>query len=82
MMSGRRLPLQNLQLSGELRGVNVQGDGDVFLEEKNIRSDALNLIVGANRLQVNGSIGEQFNLDWDFNAPLLQQLNIHPIRKF
>ncbi len=67
--------LQNLQLSGELRGVNVQGDGDVFLEEKNIRSDALNLIVGANRLQVNGSIGEQFNLDWDFNAPLLQQLN-------
>jgi len=67
--------LQDLQLSGELRGVNVHGDGDVFLEGKNIRSDALSIIVGANRLQVNGSIGERFNLDWNLSAPLLQQLD-------
>jgi len=67
--------LQDLQLSGELRGVNVRGDGDVFLEGKNIRSDALNVIVGANSLRVNGSLGENFNLDWNLNAPLLQQLD-------
>lgn len=67
--------LQDLQLSGELRGVNVQGDGNVFLEGKNIRSDALSVVVGANRLRINGSLGEQFNLDWNLNAPLLQQLD-------
>lgn len=67
--------LQNFQLSGELRGVNVRGEGDVFFEENALRSDAFNVIVGANRLQVNGAIGEQFNLDWNINAPLLQQLD-------
>jgi translocation and assembly module TamB len=67
--------LHNLQLSGELRGVNIQGDGDVIFDGKNIRSDALNLIVGANQLRVNGTLGESFNLDWNLNAPLLQQLD-------
>jgi translocation and assembly module TamB len=67
--------LQDFQLSGELRGVNVRGEGDVFFEKNALRSDAFNVIVGANRLQVNGAIGEQFNLDWNLNAPLLQQLD-------
>lgn len=67
--------LEKLQLSGELRGVNLQGDGAVFLEGKTLRSDALNLIVGANRLQINGAVGEEFDLAWKINAPLLQQLD-------
>jgi len=67
--------LNNFQLSGELRGVNVRGEGDIFFEDNALRSDAFNVIVGANRLQVNGAIGEQFNLDWNLNAPLLQQLD-------
>ncbi|MDO8343377.1 MAG: translocation/assembly module TamB domain-containing protein [Cellvibrio sp.] len=67
--------LENLQMSGELRGVNMQAGGDLFFDGKNIRSDALNLIVGANQLRVNGSLGESFNLDWNLSAPLLQQID-------
>jgi len=67
--------LNDLQLTGELRGVNVHGDGDLLFDGKNISSDALNIVVGANQLRVNGTLGETFNLDWNLNAPLLQQLD-------
>lgn len=67
--------LEDLQMSGELRGVNMQAGGDLFFDGKSIRSDALNLIVGANQLRINGALGESFNLDWNLNAPLLQQLD-------
>ena len=70
-----RADVQNLNASGELRGVNLQASGNVFLENKTLRSDALNVIVGANRVQVNGSIGDTFHLDWVVNVPLLQQLD-------
>jgi translocation and assembly module TamB len=67
--------LENMQMAGELRGVNMQAGGDLFLEGNTIRTDALQLIVGANQLRVNGSLGESFNLDWNLNAPLLQQID-------
>lgn len=67
--------LQDLQMSGELRGVNMQAGGDLLFDGKNIHSDALNLIVGSNQLRVNGELGESFNLDWNLNAPLLQQID-------
>lgn len=67
--------VRELQLSGELRGVNVQGDGDVFLQDKKLRSNGLHFIVGANRLRISGELDQQFNLDWTLNAPLLGQLD-------
>lgn len=67
--------VQGLQLSGELRGVNVQGDGDVFVQDKTLRSNGLHFIVGANRLRISGELDQQFNLDWSLNAPLLGQLD-------
>ena len=67
--------VQNLQLNGELRGVNVEANGNVSLAQNTLRSDALNIIVGANRVQLNGTLGTAFNLDWSINAPLLQQLD-------
>jgi len=67
--------LTNLNIAGEMRGVNVQGDGSIKFDGKNISSDSLHIIFGANQLQVNGSMGEAFSLDWNLNAPLLQQLD-------
>ncbi len=67
--------LEGLHMSGELRGVNMQAGGDLFFDDNTVRSDALNLIVGANQLRLNGSLGESFNLDWNLRAPLLQQLD-------
>jgi translocation and assembly module TamB len=67
--------VNNLHINGELRGVNVQGDGSVKFDGKNISSDSLHLIFGANQLRLNGSMGDAFNLDWNLNAPILQQLD-------
>lgn len=67
--------LEGLQMSGELRGVNMQASGDLFFDDNTVRSDAVNVIVGANQLRINGAVGEGFNLDWNLHAPLLQQLD-------
>ena len=67
--------VQDLQLDGEIRGVNLQGDGNLMFNGKDFRTDALNVIVGANQLQLKGVVGEQFNLDWNLRAPLLQQVD-------
>ncbi|MEN0037300.1 MAG: translocation/assembly module TamB domain-containing protein [Cellvibrio sp.] len=67
--------LTNLHIDGEMRGVNVQGDGSIKFDGKNISSDSLHIVFGANQLQVNGSMGEAFSLDWNLNAPILQQLD-------
>lgn len=67
--------VQGLQLDGEIRGVNLQGDGNLMFSGKDFRTDALNLIVGANQLQLKGVMGEQFNLEWNLRAPLLQQVD-------
>lgn len=69
--------LNNLHIEGELRGVNVQGDGSVKFDGGRVSSDSLHLIFGANQLHLNGSMGETFNLDWSLNAPILQQLDDH-----
>lgn len=67
--------LEKLQIDGELRGVNVQGRGSLSLDGNTLRSDALSLIVGANQVQLKGVWGEEINLNWNINAPLLQQLD-------
>ena len=67
--------LNDLQLSGELRGVNLQGSGDVEFHGAVFHSPGLNLALGANQLQVKGSVGESLALEWNLRAPLLQQLD-------
>lgn len=67
--------LENLQLSGELRGVNLHGDGSIHFGGNQFRSPGLTLALGANQLQVKGNAGESIALDWELNAPLLQQLD-------
>jgi translocation and assembly module TamB len=67
--------LQNLQLSGELRGVNLHGSGDIQFDGAVFHSPGLNLALGANQLQVKGDVGESLALEWDLRAPLLQQLD-------
>ncbi|AQT61502.1 translocation/assembly module TamB domain-containing protein [Cellvibrio sp. PSBB023] len=67
--------LRDLRIEGELRGVNVQGSGSVALDGSTLRSDALELIVGANQMQLKGVVGDDINLNWNINAPLLQQID-------
>ncbi|HSC68801.1 MAG TPA: hypothetical protein VLC79_13970, partial [Cellvibrio sp.] len=67
--------LRDLQVTGSVRDINVSGNGSVKFDGANVSSDALHIIFGANQLRVNGSMGEQFNLDWDLHAPILQQID-------
>lgn len=73
--SGWNLELQDLNVDGEVRGVNLHGNGNVQFDGKDFRSDALNLVLGANQLQVKGVVGQQLGLVWDLRAPMLQQLD-------
>ncbi|WP_331344846.1 translocation/assembly module TamB domain-containing protein [Cellvibrio sp. UBA7661] len=67
--------LQDLQLSGELRGVNLQGNGSVSFDGQQFHSPGLALTLGANQLTLKGDAGNSVALDWELNAPLLQQLD-------
>lgn len=72
---GWNLELQGLKVDGEVRGVNLLGSGNLMFDGKDFRSDALNLVLGANQLQVKGMVGEHLGLAWDLRAPMLQQLD-------
>lgn len=69
------LELEDLQVDGEVRGVNLRGNGNLKFDGRDFRSDALSLVLGANQLQVKGIVGEQLGLVWDLRAPMLQQLD-------
>ncbi|PUA27525.1 MAG: hypothetical protein B0W54_13225 [Cellvibrio sp. 79] len=73
--SNWNVQLQNLDVNGDLRGINLSADGSFAYDGKNLHSDALQFIFGANRLNVNGDIGEAFDLQWDINAPMLYQID-------
>lgn len=74
-LSGWNLQVQDLKVDGDLRGLNLQAGGNLDYDEKNLHSDNLFFIIGANQLHVKGDLGEAFNLEWNINAPLLQQLD-------
>ena len=69
------MEVQDLNVDGEVRGVNLRASGNVKFDGKDFRSEALNLVLGANQLQVKGVVGEQLGLVWDLRAPMLQQLD-------
>lgn len=73
--TGLNIQLQNLDINGDLRGVNIQGGGSIIYEGAQMRSDDLHLVLGANQLYIKGELGKQFNLDWNVNAPMLSQID-------
>lgn len=73
--SNWNIGLQDLEMNGDVRGINLSANGSVAYDGKNLHSDALQFIFGANRLNVKGDIGDAFNLQWDINAPMLYQID-------
>ncbi len=67
--------VQDLDVSGDIRGNNLLANGSLAYDGKNVHSDGLQFIFGANRLQLKGDIGDAFNLEWDINAPMLYQID-------
>ncbi len=67
--------IDELQLSGNLRGLNLEGGGSLHFDGKAVRSQALTLILGANQIHINGEVSDKVNLAWDLQAPLLGQID-------
>jgi translocation and assembly module TamB len=74
---GLQVTVEQLDLDGQLRGLNVFATGALGYDGNRWESQPFNLAVGANHVRLNGSLesgGESFNLQWLVNAPLLHQL--------
>jgi translocation and assembly module TamB len=53
---------------------NLQGNGHIDLNDENLRIQMLELSTGDNQVQISGSLGQAFDLNWRLNAPKLAQL--------
>ena len=73
--SGWDIKLQDLNLDGDLRGVNLRGGGSLAFDGQQLHTDDLQVVLGANQLQLKGDVGKNFNLDWNINAPMLGQID-------
>ena len=63
------------KLSGKLRGYPVSADGKLVLAGDQLSVDTLKIVSGANKIAVNGSLGqEQSKLDFVVDAPALESL--------
>lgn len=72
---GWKVQLKNLALEGDLRGVTLRGGGSLDYDGKQFRTDNLNVVWGANQLQVKGDVGSNYNLEWNLDAPMLGQID-------
>ena len=73
--SDLQLRFQDLDLSGSLRGLAVSGKGDLAFDGERWLSEQLRVTLGANQLNLSGSISEQLDLQWRLEVPLLTQID-------
>lgn len=73
--TGWDITLQDLNLDGDLRGVNLRGGGSLAFDGQQLHTDDLHMVLGANQVQLKGDLGKNFNLDWNINAPMLAQID-------
>lgn len=73
--AGWDIQLQNLALDGDLRGVSIRGGGSLAFDGKQLRSEDLQLVLGANQVRLKGELGREYNLEWNINAPMLGQID-------
>lgn len=72
---GVSLQLNDIYTQGNLRGLAVSARGQIDYREGNWSSSDANLAIGANQFKFKGSLGEQLNLTWEVDAPLLGQID-------
>jgi translocation and assembly module TamB len=59
------------ELSGSLRDYPLTGKGSVVLAQDRFKVDALELVSGSNRVDVDGEFGDRIALGWSIDAPAL-----------
>lgn len=70
------LKVNELDASGQLRGLELNAQGDLDVAPEHIDSPGLFLALGANRVQLKGRLdNRQLDLGWSLDAPYLNQLD-------
>ncbi len=70
-----RASVTNLSVAGQLRAMALLLRGDIDYENGGLLTRDLRLALGANQLTLNGTLGEQLNLQAQLQAPILSQLD-------
>jgi translocation and assembly module TamB len=73
--NGVSLALSDINAQGELRGLAVSARGQVEYDGAYWSSSDANLAIGANQLVLKGKTGDELNLEWKIDAPLLGQID-------
>ncbi len=72
--SGPELVAIIKELTGALKDQKLAGNGEVQLSGETISVDDLNIALGETRITANGSVAENWDLDWRLNADDLSSI--------
>ncbi len=67
--------VDDLNLEGSVRDLAFSIKGNLHQNQNEWRSQGLQLIWGANRLDVNGVLANESNVTWNIQAPMLNQID-------
>ncbi|MES2822180.1 MAG: translocation/assembly module TamB domain-containing protein [Pseudomonadota bacterium] len=70
-----RLIINQLNIEGELRGLKLDTQGTVDFDGKQWKTSNINIALGANKISLKGKAGKNLALEWNINAPLLNQID-------
>ncbi len=70
-----RLIISQLNIQGELRGLKLDTQGTVDFDGKQWKTSNINVALGANQISLKGKAGKNLALEWNINAPLLNQID-------
>ncbi len=61
------------ELSGRLGNYPVQASGSIILENEILRFEQLQLSTTSNQISLNGSYADEWDVNWQISAPLLEE---------
>lgn len=67
--------LDELDLGGQLRGREVSASGAASWADNQLQTDGLLLSMGANHIRIDGLVGDEADIRWQLEAPLLSQID-------
>jgi translocation and assembly module TamB len=67
--------VDELKAEGTVRDLAFSIKGNLHQNQNEWRSNGLQIIWGANRIDVNGYLAEKSNVEWNLRAPILSQLD-------
>jgi len=74
-LSNGRIAINQLNIQGDVRGLKLASTGAVDFDGSHWRTSDINIALGANQLSLKGKAGNDIAVEWQINAPLLNQID-------